>query len=86
MKNNSISVRAHLVNGELTEILEEASPREAIESYFVKDNGAPVQELIIKVRTRDGKMVSLYISPSRVEAAVLGTSDRMSRRLSRTYS
>jgi hypothetical protein len=35
MKKNSISFRSYLVNGDLNEILENATPKEAIETYSV---------------------------------------------------
>jgi hypothetical protein len=76
MDNNSVSVRAYLANGDLHEVLENVSPREALTKYFLPDSPAPVQELIVKVRTRDGRLVSLYITPDRIEAATIGFPER----------
>jgi hypothetical protein len=76
MNRNSVSVRAYLANGDLHEVLEGADPKTAIEDYFMPDTPAPVRELILKVRTQDGQLVSLYISANRIEAAVLGFSER----------
>lgn len=76
MDKNTISVRAYLANGDLHEVLENVSPREALSSYFMPNSPAPVQELILKVRTRDGRLVSLYITPDRIEAATIGFPER----------
>jgi hypothetical protein len=75
MDNNSVSIRAYLTNGELREVLESGTPAQALH-HLLPGTSADVQELILKVRTRDGRVVSLYINQQRVEATILGVPER----------
>jgi hypothetical protein len=70
MRKNIISVRAYLVNGDVNDILEEASPKEAIESYLFPDMRPPVQTLVMNAVTSDGKQLSISISPTSITATL----------------
>ena len=68
MKNNTISVRAYLVNGDVNDILENASPKDAIEDYLFPDMRPPVQTIVIDAITDDGKKLNITISPTSITA------------------
>lgn len=70
MTKNTISVTAYIVNGDLNEVLIDASPKEAIDQYFMPDMRPPVQTLVIKAIKNDGKEVSLSISNSSINASI----------------
>ncbi len=63
MAANRISVKGYLVNGSIAEVLINATPKEAIERYFLPDSGAPVQTLVIDIFDSDGKEHSISIFP-----------------------
>ena len=70
MSNNQISVRAYLVDGSTLDILEDASPKDAIENYFCPDMRPPVQTIVITTKTDDGKIITLSISPNFINVKV----------------
>jgi hypothetical protein len=70
MKNNTISVRAYIVTDDINDILENASPKKAIENYLCPDMRPPVQTIVIEAKTHDGKMVTLSITPSSISANI----------------
>lgn len=69
MTNNTISVTANLINGSAHDILEDVSPKEAI-NYFYPDSGPPVTFFTIKAKTNDGKTVTLSLSESKISATI----------------
>jgi hypothetical protein len=70
MNKNTITVTAYLVNGSSNEVLTDASPKDAIEEYLMPDMRPPVQTLVIKAITSDGKEVKLSISQSSITATI----------------
>jgi hypothetical protein len=70
MNNNTISVSAYLVNGSVNDILTEASPMQAIEEYLFPDMRPPVQNLVITAKTKDGKLVTLSIGKTSINATL----------------
>lgn len=68
--NNTISVIAYIITGDTNEILIDVKPKEAIEKYFMPDMRPPVQTLVIKATTNDGKEVTLSISNSTINASI----------------
>ena len=66
MDNNSLSLKAYLVNGEVADIVQDANPKQAIE-YFYPDSGAPVRILEFSIIDRDGKQCSVSISPAWIQ-------------------
>jgi hypothetical protein len=61
---NTISVSASLINGGYIDVLENATPKEAIEEYFYPDCKPPVSTLTIKAVNESGKTVKISISQS----------------------
>ena len=70
MKNNTISVQAYLINGQLNDVVDNDAPQNAIEEYFFPDSGAPVSSLVITAKTNDGKTVTLSLSKDRISASI----------------
>ncbi len=70
MTKNTVSVTAYIVTGSTNDILIDASPKEAIEQYFMPDMRPPVQTLVITAMTNDGKEVTLSISNSTINASI----------------
>jgi hypothetical protein len=68
MRKNTISVRAYLVNGDINDILVNASPKEAIEDYLFPDMRPPVQTIVIEAITDDGRRLNISISPKSITA------------------
>jgi len=66
MKTNRISVQAYFVNGSMQDVLEDATPQEAIENYLLPDMRPPVQTLVISVATKEGKHFSISISQTSI--------------------
>jgi hypothetical protein len=66
MDNNSVTVRAYLVNGDVADIVQDANPKQAIE-YFYPDSGAPVRILEFSIIDSNGKQCSVSISPAWIE-------------------
>ena len=66
MKKNTISALAYVVNGATSDILESVTPAAAIENYFLPDMRPPVQTLVIKAVTDEGKTVLLSITQNSV--------------------
>ncbi|HEY5370500.1 MAG TPA: hypothetical protein VIJ75_16065 [Hanamia sp.] len=67
---NTISVRAYLVNGDVNDILENASPKEAIENYLFPDMRPPVQTIVLDAVTAEGKKLNISISPTSITASI----------------
>ena len=61
MTNNTISVTAYIVTGSTNDILVDATPHEAIENYLCPDMRPPVQTIVIKAKTNDGKIVTISV-------------------------
>lgn len=70
MKNNTLSVKAYIVNGDMADILEDATPDEAIENYLCPDMRPPVQTIVIEAKTADGKLVKLSITQKEIYASM----------------
>ena len=70
MKNNTISVQAYLVNDQINDVLDNESPKTAIDEYFFPDSGAPVSSLIITAKTHDGRTVTLSLSKDKISATI----------------
>jgi hypothetical protein len=70
MTNNTISVTVNLINGTAADVLENVSPKVAINQYFYPDSGAPVTFLTIKAKTNDGKTVTLSLSETNISATI----------------
>jgi hypothetical protein len=69
MTNNTISVIAYLVDGGVINLLENETAKESIEQYFLTDTRPPVDLLSIKVKTNDGKEVTLNIG-QRIDVSI----------------
>lgn len=59
---NTVSVTAYFVTGEVNNVLENASPKDAIENYFLPDMRPPVENLLIEAFDKDGKKVTISIT------------------------
>lgn len=70
MKNNTISMRANIVNGQINDILNNDTPKTAIDECFFPDSGAPVSSLTITAKTHDGKTITLSLSKDKIHATV----------------
>ena len=70
MKNNTISVRAYIVNGQVNDILDNDTPKTAIDEYLFPDSGAPVSTLEITVKTNEGQTISLSLSKDKIYAKI----------------
>lgn len=70
MIKNTISVTAYIVTGSTNDILIDASPKTAIEDYFLPDMRPPVQTIVIKAVTNEGQLVTLSISNSTINASI----------------
>lgn len=70
MKNNTISVRAYIVTGGTNDMLEEATPHEAIENYLCPDMRPPVQTIVITAKTHDGKTVTISVGQNSISGSI----------------
>ena len=70
MTNNTISVTVNLINGDQGNVLENVSPKEAINEYFYPDSGPPVTFFTITAKTNDGKTVTLCLSENKISATI----------------
>ena len=70
MKNNTISAKVYLVNGSDIDILEEESPKIAINEYLYPDCNPPVSNYVLKVMTDKGKLVTISISNNYISAKI----------------
>ncbi len=66
MTENTISVTMRNVAGGGYSPLLEASPKQALDHYFMPDMSPPVSVLIIEATDKEGKRVKLYITDSDV--------------------
>lgn len=63
---NTITVFAKLVDGSEAWRLSLATPKDALEEYFMPDTSPPVSVLFIEVTDKEGKTLTLTIDPSDV--------------------
>ena len=70
MKNNTISVTAFIVTGEVNDILSDSTPHDAIENYFCPDMRPPLETIVIKAKTDEGKTVLLSITQNSIHVKV----------------
>lgn len=70
MNNNTISVVVNQINGSSRDILENDTPKSALNNYFYPDAGAPVSSFVIKAKTSDGKSVTLVITQTDISAII----------------
>ena len=59
MKPNTISVTVHLVNNSVSDVLEDASPAEAINEYFCQWEADEVKALHILATNHDGVSINI---------------------------
>jgi hypothetical protein len=62
MFKNIISVTASMVDGSEHELLAYASPKQAIDGYFLPDQRPPVRRFVIDAVAEDGKRVRLILT------------------------
>jgi hypothetical protein len=67
---NTISVKAYIVDGSINDILEDASPKTALDEYFSPDTRPPVEELVISAFADDGRVVDIYITPKKIRVDI----------------
>lgn len=70
MDKNKISVTAVLVTGAMNDILNDATPHEAIENYLCPGMRPPVESITIKAHTDEGKIVLLTITQESIHVKV----------------
>lgn len=63
MNKETITVNVSLVNGSEANILDNATPEEAISDYLYPDSGTPVRTVSIRVCDSNGKQVQISIFP-----------------------
>lgn len=70
MENNTVTAEARLVNGSVNYILQEATPKQAIEEYLFPDCRPPVETLLITVKTDTGQTVTIAIGQKSISAFI----------------
>jgi hypothetical protein len=70
MITNTITITAFLSNGVQFSILNEAPPEVALAEYFCSDLHPPAKCLVLEVRTNEGDVVKLTISPDAIKVAM----------------
>ena len=67
MITNAITITAFLSNGIEFPILNEAPPEVALAEYFCSDFHPPAKYLVLEVKTNEGEIVRLTISPDAIK-------------------
>lgn len=70
MTKNTISVSAHIITGGTNEILINATPHDAIENYLCPDMRPPVETIVIKAKTDEGKTVTISVTQNKIYADI----------------